>query len=278
MTYDLAVTQRALASEMRVASSDVVLPDTVAELVHVAEQTEGVHLSELVTALQPDPRAAEDALAQVLRAAADLPAEADSDIARHMQQWEPVIAAIAAASQGDQDATTELLPFLDDLAERPDWAALVRALRRILDGDRDREGLAVGLDAIDAAIVGRTLDVIADRAQLTPSVDEQWLPVISDIVAAASGEREVSAELNRLLDQLAGTSDWAALVAVLRRILAGERDPSQLTADLSAMDAIDSAIVDQVLAGLAGQHSEQLEAWRARKVADRSRRSADEIM
>jgi hypothetical protein len=47
------------------------LPATVAQVVATAELTEGVRLRVLLAALQPDPQAVEDALAEILRAAAE---------------------------------------------------------------------------------------------------------------------------------------------------------------------------------------------------------------
>jgi hypothetical protein len=48
---------------------------------------------------------------------------------------------------------------------------------------------------------------------------------------------------------MARTQDWAALVAVLRRIIGGETDASLL----DGLDQIDTAIAAQVLARLATQ-------------------------
>jgi tetratricopeptide (TPR) repeat protein len=73
MTHDLADTQRALAAELRdddTGGGDM-LPGTVAEVVAVAERTDGVRLGELIATLQPDRLAVEAALAEILRAAAD---------------------------------------------------------------------------------------------------------------------------------------------------------------------------------------------------------------
>jgi hypothetical protein len=79
-----------------------------------------------------------------------------SYIDEHVQRWKPVIADVVAASRGDQIAAGRLHEFLDEQGKNPDWAALIRVLRRILDGERDA-GLADGLDAIDSAIVRQTL-------------------------------------------------------------------------------------------------------------------------
>ena len=60
--------------------------------------------------------------------------------------------------------------------------------------------------------------------RLPPGVDQQWLPVIDEIVAVARGDHAEPVELTQFLDNLATTSDWSALVALLRRILVGETD------------------------------------------------------
>jgi hypothetical protein len=63
-------------------------------------------------------------------------------------------------------------------------------------------------------------------------------------VAAANGT--VAANLLPALDELAQNDDWTALVAVLRRIIDGERDASLL----HGLDPIDTAIATKVLARL----------------------------
>jgi CHAT domain len=73
MTHYLAGTQRVLAAEVR-ADPGGDLPATLGDVIQVAERTDGVRLGDLITALQPDHRAAEQALAGILRAAASPPA------------------------------------------------------------------------------------------------------------------------------------------------------------------------------------------------------------
>ena len=126
----------------------------------MAEQTEGVHLDRLITALQPDRQAVADTLAEILRTAADTDPGQDPAIQDHLQRWEPVIAATVAAAGGDSDAAAQLTPVLDQLAQDQDWAALAAVLRRIIGGDRDAS-LLEGLDPIDTAITGQVLARLA---------------------------------------------------------------------------------------------------------------------
>ncbi len=77
MTHDLASTVRALAADLRQDTGPVPLPATVDEVVAVAERTDGVLLADLLAALQPDAKAVDAALAEILRAAAEPPATGD---------------------------------------------------------------------------------------------------------------------------------------------------------------------------------------------------------
>jgi hypothetical protein len=161
MTHNLARTTRALANDLRAEDPDQgQFPVTLEEVIQTtADLTEGVHLRELIAALQPDAQAASEALAQILHTAANMPIQQEPDIARHMQTWEPVIAAVAAVAD-DPGAAKALAHGLDELAESPDWAALVAVLRRILAGERG-DALLTGLDPIDTAIAREVLTRIA---------------------------------------------------------------------------------------------------------------------
>jgi tetratricopeptide (TPR) repeat protein len=79
MTHDLTAAQRSLAAELRQESGTDTgtgpLPATLAEVIRVAELTDGVRLGELIAALAPSSQAAEAALADILRAAASPPPE-----------------------------------------------------------------------------------------------------------------------------------------------------------------------------------------------------------
>jgi hypothetical protein len=73
MTYDLARTQGELTADLRV-DPGANLPATLGDVIEVAERTNGVRFGELNAVLQPDTEATEEILAEILRAAASLPA------------------------------------------------------------------------------------------------------------------------------------------------------------------------------------------------------------
>jgi tetratricopeptide (TPR) repeat protein len=74
-----------------------------------------------------------------------------------------------------------------------------------------------------------------------------WAPVLDGVVAAAGGDQRAAAELEPVFAELAASPDWATPVAVLRRIIAGERGE-----DLAhGLDAVDTAIVAETLRRLA---------------------------
>jgi hypothetical protein len=83
-------------------------------------------------------------------------------IAQTVQQWEPVIAAVVAACQGNRQAAQAIEPVLQKFAGTKDWGNLVAVIRRILKGERGAQ-LAAGLDNIDAAIVEKILEGLGDK-------------------------------------------------------------------------------------------------------------------
>jgi hypothetical protein len=102
------------------------------------------------------------------------------------------------------------------------------------------------LDAAEAALAAIIRDAADPEGDAIAGHLQRWEPVIAAAVAAAGGSADAAAELAPVLDELAGTSDWAALVAVLRRILGGERAPGLL----DGLGALDTAIAAELLARL----------------------------
>jgi tetratricopeptide (TPR) repeat protein len=170
MTHELGLASRALAVHLRLVADRDDLPGSIDEVIRLAEQTEGVYLDRLITALQPDRLAVADALAEILRAAASSSHGQDPAIQDQIQQWEPVIAATVAAAGGDSDATAQLAPVLDELAQDSDWAALIAVLRRVIDGERD-DSLLQGLDPVDTAIADQVLARLAQPPGTSPRED-----------------------------------------------------------------------------------------------------------
>jgi hypothetical protein len=86
-----------------------------------------------------------------------------------------------------------------------------------------------------------------DAAQAIAQIRERWGAVTENMVAACSGNAKALAQLAPFLNQMAQKEDWHALVGVLRRILAGEREPLTL---LRGLDDTDTLIAGDVLRGL----------------------------
>jgi hypothetical protein len=75
MRHEYTTALRALAANMGIDDGAEPLPSTLAEVVDVTEQTDGVRFGELVAALAPNSQTAEEALAEILTAAAALASE-----------------------------------------------------------------------------------------------------------------------------------------------------------------------------------------------------------
>ena len=160
-THHLTDALRVLATELRRETEHLdapALPTTLAEVAGLVDAGDGIRFGDLVAALCPDPDTADQALTDLLATAATLPDQpAEHTADRHLTQWEPVIAAVAAAATTGH-TPTELANTLNQLGDSTDWAALAAALRRVLAGDRDREQLIDGLDDVDTAVLTATLD------------------------------------------------------------------------------------------------------------------------
>jgi tetratricopeptide (TPR) repeat protein len=159
-----------------------------------------------------------------------------------------------------------------------EFGSTSRALAAEFRQDPDREGLPVTLDEVirvaeqtegvhldrliaamqadRQAVTDALTEILRAAASTDPGQDpaihdqlQQWEPVIAATVAAAVGDSDAAAQLSPVLDQLAQTSDWGALAAVLRRIIGGDLDTSLL----DGLDPIDTAITSQILARLGPQ-------------------------
>jgi hypothetical protein len=105
-------------------------------------------------------------------------------------------------------------------------------------GDGVSFGDLVAVLCPDPNVADNILFALLATAALT-----QWEPVITAVVAAATGGH-TSTELADYLDELGAITDWAALIAALRRVLVGGRDREQL---LVGLDDADTAILTAVL-------------------------------
>ncbi|SDL49850.1 CHAT domain-containing protein [Geodermatophilus siccatus] len=251
---------RSLARDLTDSATAADLPATVGQIRTAVEKVEGVHLGDLLNTLQPNRDQHQAALDEIIYSARTLAPDQAFDVQRHLGWWEPVLAAVAAATGGNQAAQEEVTKFLDDFPDDSDWAALVQVLRRILAGERDPDILLPDLDPADTAIVTRLLDALAGRVHLQPPSTQpalstedpidQWEPVLAAIAAASGGDQTARQEVTGYLDGLADDSAWAALAGVLRRVLDGERDPQAL---LAGLDTVDTTIVTRLLDALAGR-------------------------
>ncbi len=83
--------------------------------------------------------------------------------------------------------------------------------------------------------------------QAIARIRQQWAGVIGAVVAACEGDAQALAQLTPFLNDMEQRPDWATLVSCFRRILAGERDPQALLANL---DDTDMLIVSDTLRAL----------------------------
>ena len=149
--------------------------------------------------------------------------------------------------------------------EHPDAPALPSTLAEVTGlvdaGDGVRFGELRTALCPDPGTTDQALtDLLATAAALPdqPAEDTvdrhltQWEPVIAAVTAAATAGHTPT-ELTDHLDRLDDSTDWAALVAALRRVLAGDRDREQL---LAGLDDVDTAILTATLDRLSTDHGQ----------------------
>ncbi|HYA98873.1 MAG TPA: hypothetical protein VED37_01515, partial [Ktedonobacteraceae bacterium] len=128
------------------------------------------------------------------------------------QQHGQLIAAIASAAQGDEQAREEVEGKLPGLEERG-WK-IADAIRRIWAGERNWDALAEDLDSQDALLVLRVLETIAqpagESASLTP--DEVFTALPDAIREALVQGDEVAFE--QALEGLSQEAQQTVLAAI----------------------------------------------------------------
>lgn len=146
---------------------------------------------------------------------------------------------------------TDRRPAFEQLvaaAEQQGWSDLVRALRRIADGDRSA-ALLQGLDEEDRVIVESVLRGLQDPATLPDPARGQdpalAAPGLAHMIHAARASPQALMLVGNMAEQMtrAGGS-LARLAAVIRPLIDGERDPDRLC---RGMDAQGSQLVLDIL-------------------------------
>ena len=142
----------------------------------------------------------------------------------------------------------------DPAARLPATVAQVTAAAELTEGVRLGELLAA-LQPDPEAVEGALAEIVRAASEPLPPNGESGTAallrkfelLIATIVGVCQDGQELPAELAELLDAQASQPDWTALVAVLRRILVGERDEAAL---LAGLDPIDTAVARETLGRL----------------------------
>lgn len=165
-----------------------------------------------------------------------------------MKQYEPLIAAIVQAANGDEKVKAYLESQYPNMkAGSPDWAETANAIQLIVAGERDSEKLLSGAESQSGLVIRRVLQALngeqmVDGGQQTEEngqlskvngqPQEQQgvtLPQLLELAErAAGGNKELGEQLFNAFQQMARNDDPAmsALGNVLLRVLVGEREPS----------------------------------------------------
>jgi tetratricopeptide (TPR) repeat protein len=161
--------------------------------------------------------------------------------AHQVRQFQPLVAAVVRAAQGDAGARQEAEAWLQQMEATDETnQRFAASARRILAGERDLDALTDGLQRIGGLLVRQVLAGLAGGAPAETSEVSETSEVLDldqllDMVArAAAGDQALGAQLFPALQRMAGDRsappELRALVRVLVGALAGERKP-----DLAAL-------------------------------------------
>jgi len=160
-----------------------------------------------------------------------------------IKQFEPLIAAIVKAANGDEEAKAYLEREYQKIQGADEWEKGAQAFQRLVAGERNFELLAEGLGRTQALIIRRILQALSggdgqqvakdsqpsaanDRPQQEQGVT---LPQLLELVErAATGDKELGGQLFTAFQQMARDDIPAMSVMgnVLLRVLVGERNPN----------------------------------------------------
>ena len=236
----------AAAGELARLPDGTSAPASISELCSVVEEVPGVRLDRLLSQLTDDSALAPDVLGTLLAQARVL-ADPNFRFAGHLAAWDPVIAGLAAARGGDDQARAAVEQHLTERQDSADWGKLAAVLRGFLDADTVAD-LPDDLDEIDIAIARRAL---AGLSGDVPIPDQLWqaLPLtglIDVMVAATHGDLDAIREATDILTGLDTHTETAALAHAMRRILDGDR-----AADLAdGLDPVAASVVAAIVAHL----------------------------
>ncbi len=136
----------------------------------------------------------------------------------------------------------DLRPKLDEvltISANNGWTALVKTIRKILSGERNRETLTA-IDEEDTVIINAILDGIQNPA-LLPNSDvatgnpTMAAPGIAQMIhEAATGNAQALVLLSNMAEQMSTAGgDMSRLGGIIKTILDGERDAGLLTKNMT---------------------------------------------
>ncbi|WFE97502.1 tetratricopeptide repeat protein [Micromonospora sp. WMMD987] len=213
----------------RAPGDDLLDAVSVGWLVAEVDRVEGVDFVALTAEFGLDADGVATVLAELVPLLRGRSAAGGRSAARALRRWEPAIATLVAAVDGDDQARRALDEYLALQEQSPECTRLVAALRAMADGVRDPGRLVTGLGDSDARIVGHASDALAGRTRLlaTPTdlpaalydARQRHRELVRTIAAAAHGRPAALTEVWRWLDAGAGLPGSGPLFAAVRTIV-----------------------------------------------------------
>ncbi|MEU2613098.1 tetratricopeptide repeat protein [Micromonospora sp. NPDC007271] len=214
---------------------------TVKRLSERVDGLAGVRFGQIMAEIQ----LSQQVLNQVLRMAVQSERDALEEFAGYRVMWDPVLAAIMLARQGDAEMASRVREYLRRYEGTVNWRALAAGLALVLD-DREDDAWNCGLDGIDEVLLGRCVNVVHRRIHI-PSQLAVAMPiagVFGLVFRAMKGSLERPEDLAPRLAQIEMSGQWEGLVPLLLRLVDGERDRRMAVSTPSHVRSVIDMLLD----------------------------------
>ncbi|WP_159398258.1 CHAT domain-containing protein [Streptomyces aureocirculatus] len=225
----------AIAGDLYEFGPELELPGSPEALCERVGQVPGVDLLPVLRQLAPGPATLSGLLESVIEEARQQVEQpsAGSALAEAVWSiyWEPLIAALVAATRGNTAAYINLRKRLAELETLdPRFAEPAARLRRLYDGERGPDVLA-DLEPLDTAVVSRARQALENEVTVPTELRLvlNYNLALGTFVAAAAGDEASASVAREGLADFAADASLVPMSAVLNEVVAGSREAGLLT-------------------------------------------------
>ncbi|MEU7108518.1 hypothetical protein ABZ951_26240 [Streptomyces sp. NPDC046215] len=225
----------ATAGDLYEFGPELELPGSPEELCERVGQVPGVDLLPVLQGLTPDPATLSGLLESLIEEARQQVEQSSAGSALKEAvwsiSWEPLIAALVAATRGNTAAYINLRKRLATLETLdPRFAKPAARLRRLYNGERGPDVLA-DLEPLDTAVVSRARQALENEVIVPTELRlvMNYHLALGTFVGAATGDEASASAARENLADFAADPSLEPMSAALNEVIAGSREAGLIT-------------------------------------------------